>query len=357
MVVLAGLCTIASLILRPEDFAAKSADPMAKMECPAILDLGQREEGEQIAKQFVIGNLGDGELIITNIRTSCSCTGLEYENNGNYVRPNKLQIPGHSERKVAMRVSVRGQPGATIRNRVEFDTNDPEKTTYSIEAVISNMRGGVRAVPTGVIIGTLHIGESSRSVLDIIDDAITPRSIENVSSSDPEHVLVRLLPPEKPGKAAPAHGIVIAQVEVIVRGDFPGKVDETVIFQINGEPTNLKHIPVTGQVVREIEVQPSSLILPRRSPKGLIYSGDCVCRETAKKQISLRAISSPAGLSVELLPVGADLSEQIVRITWDPKTKENAPDDSSKSVRLCATCDGQEHFFDIRVVCEQGSRQ
>jgi hypothetical protein len=55
-----------------------------KIEYPRNLDLGEHAVGDQAVVRFVISNRGGERLVLDNIRTNCSCTGMERESGGQY---------------------------------------------------------------------------------------------------------------------------------------------------------------------------------------------------------------------------------------------------------------------------------
>src|SRR5262245_26897227 len=64
---------------------------------PATLDLGTREIGDLAVARFTIANRGDSPLLINDIRTNCSCTGIERERDDEFRRVEALQIrPGEN---------------------------------------------------------------------------------------------------------------------------------------------------------------------------------------------------------------------------------------------------------------------
>src|SRR5581483_1382420 len=67
-----------------------SRDPI--IEVPLSVDLGERERGEIAVGRFSIFNRGGKELIIDQIRTSCACSGLERETNGQFARIDSLRL-------------------------------------------------------------------------------------------------------------------------------------------------------------------------------------------------------------------------------------------------------------------------
>src|SRR5262245_46049828 len=122
--------------------------PVPIIEYPARLDLGDREMGDEVIKPYTIVNRGRGELVITHIRTACSCTGMERAENGRYVKVELLRLKPGEKADLVMRIAVRGpRIGGEMINVIEFQTNDPKQPSCRIEAIVRRVSGGVYLSP------------------------------------------------------------------------------------------------------------------------------------------------------------------------------------------------------------------
>src|SRR5262249_23306808 len=149
----------------------------------------EHELGDQVVSRFVIANTGGSDLVIDQIQSNCSCTGLEREENGQFVRLDSLRLQAGERIDLAVRVSVRGVPnGMRMINTIAFRTNAPTCPRGRIDAVVSKVHGGVSSRPVEVIFGTVPVGAEVRHVVDVRDTAQPPRVIERVVSTLPEQV-------------------------------------------------------------------------------------------------------------------------------------------------------------------------
>jgi hypothetical protein len=138
---------------------------------PPTIELGKHELGDQVVKHFTIANRGGGELVIDQIRTNCSCFGLEREQDGRYLRMESVRLPAGEQADLVVRVSVRGVPiGYALHNEVEFRTNDPTHPVGRIDVVASRVSGGVSTVPPSVVFGTVAVRLGHRK--DCRDDQL-----------------------------------------------------------------------------------------------------------------------------------------------------------------------------------------
>lgn len=78
-----------------------------------VFDFGNILEGEQVSTEFVYTNVGDADIIISKIETSCGCTVPEY---------------GKDPVKPGDRGSI----------RVRFDSNGKSGTQYKTIRIFSN---------------------------------------------------------------------------------------------------------------------------------------------------------------------------------------------------------------------------
>jgi hypothetical protein len=181
---------------------AKGGPPLVEM--PAILDLGNRELGETVVVPFAIANRGGEMLVIDNVRTSCSCTGIERQEDGKFLTVERLEVnPGESA-KLVMRVAIRGVPaGAATRVVVFCRTNDPTTPEARIEAVVTRVSAGVHATPKALAFGMVGVNEVIRKVIVIHDTATPPRVVDHVSTTMPGRVAAQLLPTEEWPRVAP----------------------------------------------------------------------------------------------------------------------------------------------------------
>jgi hypothetical protein len=328
------------------------------IEYPSRLDLGEHEIGEQIVAPFVIANRGGSELVIDQIHSNCSCTGMEQIQNGHYERVESLHLKAGDQVPLVMRVSVRGVPaGAKMLNLVEFRSNDPAQALGQIEAVVGPVSRGVSLSPAPVVFGTVPVGAEVRYVLDVRDTAVPPRAIERISSTRPSRVAVRLLPAAEGPRESESHpdGRVIGQVEVVVETGSPGEVNEAIQVQLAGEVRDPDAAAVVGRVAAALELLPSLLVLPRNSGGGPIYSATCICRSTNGEPLVVSVDSIPSGFKAEVLADGVP-EARTIRIVWDPQQRKATAEDQGEQIRLRAKAGKNEAVLELQVLLQEGGR-
>lgn len=326
-----------------------------EIEFPATLDLGKHEVGDQVVKPYVIANRGRADLVISEIRTSasCSCAGLERLDNGQYVRIEALTIPPGAHADLVLRFAVRGAPiGGPLRNVLELQTNDPKHPVARIEFIVDYVSGGFHLSPGAHVFGIVPRGAKVQQVVEVRDKATSPRTIERISSTD-RRIQVELLPIEKLANAdsttrTKIEGPVIGRFRVTVQTDVPGRVDANVEIHPSGLPRKPDLFPVTGQVASDIEIGPSMVILPRQSSKGPLYNATCICRSTSGKPLSLSVETIPAGVSVRILD-HIDRASKTVVIDISPPDAKQAGEERHV-VRFRARVDNNETVVELPIL-------
>src|SRR5262245_39171196 len=77
------------------------------IELPDTISIGNREMGDIVVVPFSIGNRGDQELVVDQVHTSCSCTGMEQQKDGKFYRVEAMRLRPGERADLVMRVSVR----------------------------------------------------------------------------------------------------------------------------------------------------------------------------------------------------------------------------------------------------------
>lgn len=298
-------------------------DPV--IEYPSELDLGDHEIGDQVVFPFTITNRGGAELVIDEITSNCGCTGMEREIGGRYLRPESLRMKAREVADLVMRVTVpANRVGLRMVNVVEFRTNDPTHPLARIEATIGCVSGGVFTSPDSVVFGAVPAGATFRRVVDIWDPAVSPRAIDQVTSSSPSRVSVRLSPVEdgRPQNGPREKCTLVGRLEVTVNTNIPGHVKETVKIHVSGRSGRPDIVTILGRVAAPFELTPSVIVLPRVTSTNEVFDAVCDCRSTLGRPFMLTVASVPDGFKVEPLkvePLGeSNWSLQKFRIQWLP---------------------------------------
>jgi hypothetical protein len=319
------------------------------IEIPARVTLPTAECGKEATGRFTLSNTGGRELFIHDIRSSCGCIGFEVESNGTLARLESLKIRAGEKADVLIRTSVIGSPGSAIRHVVAFQTNDPGCRTARIEFVVAKITGGINTRPGHVVFGTLLVGKSYCQIVNIHDQAISPRRVKRVASSNPELFQVCLLPKNNSQADKTSATDLIGQVEIVPRTKHPATLTGNVEIYLEGEDRPPDLVPVTGRVAPLVEAAPSVLMLPRRQGKELVFFAHSICRCLSGDPFTLEICEASPDLLVTI-ESASEPNSYAIRIEWRPSATGRKTAPSRAEVRLRARIDQEESTFAIPVV-------
>lgn len=319
-------------------------------EIPTKIDLGERELGDTAVARLVVQNRGGGELLINQIRTNCSCTGLEQEENGRYKHIEILHLGPKERSELVVRLSVRGRIGTPMGTTILMRTNDPSLPEARVEIVVTKIKGGVSTVPTVVLLGTVPVGNEARQIIDVYDKSGQNRSVSRVVSSNPDRIRARLLPPEsgEPNSSENnSMGPPVARIEVTAGTTDPGPIEGQIAIHLADDNRPPTVVPVSGRAAEVAEASPREIVLPRSSKSGDVYFADCLCRNPFGEPLTLTLESAPPGLSVRISFAENNPSVKLVRIGWDPHLSRPG----RTSVRFRARVEVRDTLLEIPVEC------
>jgi hypothetical protein len=309
--------------------------------------------------RFAIANRGGSELVIDDIRRSCSCTGLEREVDGKFTVVESLRLQPNETVNVNIRVAIRGRIGEPMRNQITMRTNDPNRPQAAIH-VTADVSAGFTTSPTTVLLGTLVVGKETHTNITVRDAAAVRRKVVRVDSSAPEQFSVRFHPSDENTNSEMTESgpvRVLGYVEATVYAHSPGPIEGEVRIYLDDPSREPTRIPVWGRATQPVEAVPASLVLPRSSQDGPIYFGECIMRSNDNSPFSLDAESLPPGVTVKFEPNQGQSTQQIVRIELNPEYRELPAAEPVQHVRLRATAGAQSTIVDIPVQLQLPGKQ
>jgi hypothetical protein len=322
------------------------------IEFPDSLSLGEHEIGEQVTHPFTIANRGGAELVIDEITSNCSCSGMERDDNGSYSRLQSLHLKPGEESQLVIRVRIGPVPiGTSMRNVVEFRTNDPRVPLGRIEAIVRRVSGGVTTTPESVVFGIVPVGASVRQIVQVWDKSVTPRKIDRLETNNPDRISIRVLAEDDktPETSANVNGRVIDSFEVTVKTDEPCQVNATIEIHLAGETRNPDIMKVYGTIAPPFQLSPSLITLPRASAAGELYSARCICRSTKGKPVTIKVDGGAPGLIAQVSD-GPQADAKLVQITWDQEKLAFSGDSQREVIRFLVRDDDSEAIVELPVI-------
>ncbi|MBX9628126.1 MAG: hypothetical protein K2X82_30290 [Gemmataceae bacterium] len=273
------------------------------LDCPAEVDLGPREFGSEAAGRFRIANHGGSVLHLTRFGTTCSCAGVEMEQDGVVRRLVDLRVPPGGSAEASTRVTVGASPGLSQTVLIVFQTNDPDRPEASIKVHIPRVTGGLDASPATVVFGDLPVGQPASKRVRLYAHGPATRGVAAVRSLHPDRFDARLVSPDGGADAgADPTARLVAVIEVVPRTDRPVRLDGAVEVVLAGESRATDKIAVLGSVAPEVLARPSKLVLPRYANGRPVYSGQVALNARDGSALAVAVESAPDGLTAAARP-------------------------------------------------------
>lgn len=291
----------------------------ARLHAPASLDLGHQEAGARVAASFKIRNDGRKPLVLDHFETSCGCRSVGVKENGSVAPVKDLTVKPGEERELVAVISIRGAPGTQLREAVNFHTNDPEHSTHRLELEAA-VNGSLIVVPDLVSLGRVLPGEFVHRHIEIRDGGRRQGlALAEVRSSRPDVIRVGKI--TKLHDADPASGQASApkrdsyRVELLIQAPKePGRIDGFVEVYLQGEDTPSSKVMIRGEAVAELEFSPPSLVLPRASDGGFIYTANTILRSNRNEELELVLTDVPEAFTAQIEPKSKGVS--VVKVTY-----------------------------------------
>jgi len=315
------------------------------LDCPARVDLGTREVGEMATAVFQVHNRGGKPLWVGNIRTECSCVGVEREQeDGTFQKVEECWLNPREVVRFAARVAIRGTPGREIINRIHFSSNDPDRLENDLDIVVPSVRG-LLVEPNSFIFGHRLVGTPCVSEVDIYNVGNAPESIIDVSCDNDWFVPAVATDNSRRAGSVPPKGEFLGRLRVTLSAKAPGSWAGAVKVRLRREGQEYEAaIPVSVTIDEAISVSPTRLTLPRRSGEGLAYSATCICRSFTGGPCTVSPAVVPAGISVRIVGPETTPGPPMIEITT---AKELKP--GRYTVTLKAIGDGSTTSIDLPV--------
>ncbi len=163
-----------------------------------VFDFGEISQGESLEHLFKISNAGDGDLIISRVRTSCGCTAALLS---------ASRIPPNETGEVRTTFNS-GRFLGPVEKIIYLYSNDPLRVTHTLR-----LRGTVlpelELVPAQIALNEGASGRQERRI-DLINHGRQPLIIHSVQGTDPALRATITAGTISPGERAQ----IVLQVEV-----------------------------------------------------------------------------------------------------------------------------------------------
>ncbi len=291
----------------------------ARLNAPASLDLGHQQAGAHVAASFKIRNDGRKPLVVDHFETSCGCLSVGVKQKDSVASVTDLALEPGEERELVSKIAIRGAPGTQLREVVTFNTNDPEHPSHRLE-LLASVHGTLIVVPDVVSVGSIVTGELVHRHIEIRDGGRRQGFVlSEVRSTRPDVIRVGTI--TKVQNADPASGQDATpkrdsyRVELSIQApQEPSRLDDFVEVYLQGDGAPASRVLVSGEVVAELEFSPPSLVIPRASNKGFLYTAATILRSNRNEEFDLISKDVPDVFTVQIEPNGKGVS--VAKVTY-----------------------------------------
>jgi Protein of unknown function (DUF1573) len=181
LVAITGLCTYGAVrAIRPG---------VARIEFPSEVNLGFLELLVSYDTSIPIANKGNAPLVISDIRLSCSCLLLRWDDKPGdalYDTPKEITIAPGETYNLRPSFTPRGSAYGPAAHTIDFRTNDPDQPTARV-VLRFNRRGGLIPAPPELNFGAHAVGSTTSKGVEIHDtDQTNVFAISRAEVSRPE---------------------------------------------------------------------------------------------------------------------------------------------------------------------------
>jgi hypothetical protein len=314
---------------------------------PDVVELAEAALGDPVTAEFAVTNAGYGPLTITDVRTGCSCVGLERRVGSGYTTVRELTLAPGEVADLAVRYKAAGSPGRPMAVGVQFSTNDPDRPEVGVRLVIARIRSGLTTVPPELVFGDVPVGTPYVRRVEVRDGNDPPRPVTRVTAVGLPDVECKFVP-ASPSPGPPDltdDGVLVGHLDLTVRRDDPGPFTGSIEMEAGGGgPAQVARTRVVGQAERSLRLAPSAVALPLRSDSGLRWTAACLCRLSDEARDATLVATAPEALDVRVVP-GTEGRPGRVEIT----VRESYRGGGEQSYRVGLRAEGGGHTTEVTI--------
>jgi hypothetical protein len=258
-------------------------------------DLGMGELGETLTQTFSFQNVGTKPAKFT-LKGSCRCTTLE---------PTMGEIQPGQKQVVTVGVNLRRR-GKTEIVVVDINSNDTAHPVIS-KRFVAKCRTPVIVQPSAIAFGSVGMGKTQEAKVYVADSDEKP-------VSDPAAVIATTASDNlRIEKGKDSNGKVFVKV-TLLSARTKGFINEEVRIRLAGGAEDVG-VPVTGRIVGELVVSPSTIIAVKDEETGLIKDAHIVVRTTNGNPLgNMKLVECPKGIDiVDCSPNSLDRKKLVVK--------------------------------------------
>ena len=284
------LALLGSTLLASPGWAA----PEAQVE-PMEIDLGTVNAGSSFERFLTLTNVGDGTLVLEDVKTSCGCTAASVDG--------IVELGAGESEQIRVTFNSKNFEGP-VTKKVTITTNASNKTTQVV--LKADVYKPVRWEPKYVTLNKVSAKEPNEQMLKLQFDQSLKAKVEGVRvlggqlNSEPS----KLFTAEVGGAYQEGERDVVEVFVRLIPGLEPQRFNESLMVKTNltGDQEELK-IPVRGETLGRIRVSPQYAVMRVADPGEEVTRDVILTSEQGPFEVvSAEVANSP--IEVEVIPSG-----------------------------------------------------
>lgn len=287
-----------------------SADPILKVE-PIQIDLGVIQEGNLFERFLEVSNIGDGVLVIQDVKTSCGCTAVAVDG--------IVELEAGESQKIRVTFDSKNMDGG-ITKRVTISSNDP-KMPKAVIKLIADVHKPIRWQPKYVSLNRVGVHDGFTDEVQLQSDTslglkvLGAQILGGALRNAPSKLFdIAARPMRVEGERD------IFSFDVTLReGVRPQKISETIEIVTNQPaPNDTLKLAIRGEIAGRIRVVPNFAVL-RMVEEGQETARDITLTATKGTFNVIRAEVADSSIQVETHP-NENGRQTVIRLIYTGET-------------------------------------
>lgn len=281
---------IVSLLLPLSHLSAEEAPAATEFRGPRIHcdepvhDFGTADNRTSVEHTFILKNIGDTTLEISNTRAACGCTVANMSNRS---------VPPGGQTELTARLNLQGRNGHQSKS-ITVMSNDPEQGNYVV-TLTGNASQSISVSPERIMFGQVTPGQEATMSVDITSVGGQALTIGDIES---DNAGIRVEKESTEGN--------VTRLKVSLKsGLTPGAITSMIRVKTDHPERPVIEIPVMGSLVGEIIYAPQEIVVPG-SPASGPLTRYVVLRSGSGDSFEISGIELPdPGMKSTILPFGS----------------------------------------------------
>lgn len=271
---------------------AAQAAPTAQVE-PKSLDLGMIDEGGSYERYLELKNVGDGVLILEDVKTSCGCTAAAVDGD--------VELAAGESQKIRVTFNSRNMDGG-VSKKITVMTNDPDRGQIQV-VLKADVHRPIKWTPRYLSFDRVGLSEPVAETITFETDLNLDARIEEayvqggLRKPKKTHLFDVDVSDRRTGEERNAYDLTVKMRD----RRKPQRISETLVIITNLADQDTVRVPIRGEIIGRIRFTPSYAVMAMVDP-GQETTRDVVV-STSEGTFRIQSATVPnSPVEVELLP-------------------------------------------------------